>query len=656
MTTKPIPQLIPRDQLFGNPERAMARISTDGKQISYLAPVDGVLNVWVAPVGDLDAAKPVTNDTGRGIRFYTWAYSNQHILYIQDIGGDENWRVYSVDLQSGETKDLTPIDEVNAQFGGISPDFPNEILVGLNNRNPQLHDLYRINIASGEMTLVIENEGFAGFVADDQYEVRYALRVLPDGSAEFLRRAAPDADEAWTLYAKIDADDTLTTRPLRLNRSGDTLYMFDSRGRDTAALMAVDVKTDEATLIAEHAKADGSGVIMHPVTKTVEAVSFTYAREEWTILDDAIAADLDFLHTVADGEVDVIDRTYDDQTWIVAYTMDDGPVRYYIYDRAKQDAQFLFTNRAVLEGLPLTQMHSVVIPARDGLNLVSYFSLPSWLIDEEAEDPRPVAPLPMVLFVHGGPWARDNWGYNPVHQILANRGFAVLSVNFRGSTGFGKEFTNAGNYEWGRKMHDDLLDAVDWAVDAGIADRNQVAIMGGSYGGYATLAGLTFTPEVFACGVDIVGPSNLNTLLESVPEYWKPMLDIMYARVGNPNTEEGQALLNERSPLTHADKIQRPLLIGQGANDPRVKQAESDQIVASMQQKNIPVTYVLYPDEGHGFARPANNLSFFAVAEAFLAKHLENERYEPIDGNFEGSSIEVLTGAEDVPGLEAALT
>jgi dipeptidyl aminopeptidase/acylaminoacyl peptidase len=358
--------------------------------------------------------------------------------------------------------------------------------------------------------------------------------------------------------------------------------------------------------------------------------------------------------------MDVASRTLDDQTWIVTYALDNQPTHYYRYDRAARQLEFLFTNRSDLEGAPLARMHPVVIRARDGLELVSYYTLPLWSYTEsytktEQEQPRPHEPLPLVLYVHGGPWGRDTWGYHPYHQLLANRGYAVLSVNFRSSTGFGKAFINAGNLEWGRKMHDDLIDAVEWAVAAGIADRNRIAIMGGSYGGYATLAGLTFTPDVFACGVDIVGPSNLITLLESVPEYWRPTVRMMYRRMGDPTTEEGRALLKERSPLTYAERIRKPLLIGQGSNDPRVKRAESDQIVNAMQEKDIPVTYVLYPDEGHGFARPENRLSFTAVAEAFLAKHLEEERYEPIGDDFEGTSIQVLTGVEDVPGLAAAL-
>lgn len=656
----------------------MARISPDGRHISYLAPVDGVLNVWVAPADDLSAANAVTNDTGRGIRSYTWPYSGRHLLYVQDKGGDENWRIYRVDLASGETTDLTPFDDVQAQIVGLSPDHPDEIVVGLNNRNPQLHDLHRINLTTGEMTLILENEGFVAFTVDRTFAVRLGSRMNPDGTIEHMKYD----NGSWEPFIHVGIDDTLTTQPLGFDASGKTLYMVDSRGRDTAAFTALDMSgvatgSEDSgeggpvgVLLAADERADANGIMMHPVTRTVEAVSFTYARAEWTVLDTAVQADLDYLASVADGEVEVVDRTLADDVWIVAYTMDDGPVRYYRYDRSGADtstggsaadgssATFLFSNRSALEDLTLTKMFSTVVAARDGLEMVCYYSLPSWEIADappESDTPRPAQPLPTVLLVHGGPWARDDWGYSPIHQMLANRGYAVIAVNFRSSTGFGKSFINAGNLEWGAKMHDDLIDTVDWAVAAGIADRDRVAIMGGSYGGYATLAGLTFTPEVFACGVDIVGPSNLNTLLDSVPEYWRPMIEMMYTRVGNPTTDEGAAMLADRSPLTHVEKIQRPLLIGQGANDPRVKQAESDQIVAAMEAKGIPVTYVLYPDEGHGFARPENNLSFFAVADVFLARHLDNDRFEPLPDGFEGSSIEVPSGADGVSGLTEAL-
>ena len=641
--------LIERETLFGNPDKASARLSPDGTKLSYLAPRDGVLNVFVGPLDDPAAAKPVTDDKYRGIRSYFWAEDSKHVLYVQDKGGDEDWHVYSVDLESGETKDLTPIDKVNAQIVGVSEKFPEEIMVGLNDRDARYHDIYRVNIGTGERELVQENPEYAAFVVDDDYQIRFASKMMPDGSNQLYE---PDGEGGWKEFENVPFEDTLTTTTIGFDKSGQILYAIDSRGRDTAALVERNLETDEQKVLAENDKADVSGVLVHPTEKNLQAVSFNYEKTEWDILDPAIQEDFDYLATVSPGEIQVASRTNDDDKWIVAYVLDDGPVRYFLYDRPAKKAKFLFTNREALEGLPLAKMHPVVIKSRDGLDLVSYLTLP--LASDPESTGRPREPLPMVLFVHGGPWARDSWGYNTNHQLLANRGYAVLSVNYRGSTGFGKNFINASNQQWATKMHDDLIDAVQWAIDEKIADPNRVGIMGGSYGGYATLVGLTFTPETFACGVDIVGPSNLQTLLSTIPPYWAPAMEMFKKRVGDPTTDEGKALLSERSPVTRVDKIQRPLLIGQGANDPRVKQDESDQIVNAMQAKEIPVTYILFPDEGHGFARPENRLAFYAVAEAFLAEQLGG-RYQPIGEAFSGSTITCPEGAEVVPGLKPAL-
>jgi dipeptidyl aminopeptidase/acylaminoacyl peptidase len=489
------------------------------------------------------------------------------------------------------------------------------------------------------------DEGFLAYTLDEEFHVRMGSRMTPDGGMDILTYANGNT---WELFAHVPMEDVLTTQVFGFDASGRFLYLSDSRERNTSALVQYDTQTDQFKLLAEDPRSDLSGVMIHPTELRVQAVSFTYDRRYWQVLDSSIQADLDFLATMEAGEVEVVSRTLDDLNWIVAYTMDNSPVRYYRYERAARKATFLFSDRKELEGKPLASMTPVIIKSRDGLNLVSYLTLP--IESDSNSSDRPAKPLPTVLFVHGGPWGRDTWGFNPWHQWLANRGYAVLSVNFRASTGFGKAFTNAGNMEWGAAMHSDLLDAVYWAVKEGIADKDSIAIMGGSYGGYATLAGLTFTPEVFACGVDIVGPSNLITLLETIPPYWTPILEMLTSRMGDHRTEEGREFLKSRSPLTYADRIRKPLLIGQGANDPRVKQAESDQIVQAMQAKNIPVTYVLYPDEGHGFARPENNMSFAAVAEAFLAGILEG-RFEPIGDDFNGASITVPIGAEQVPGL-----
>lgn len=642
--------LIPRDAFFGNPEKARPRISPDGKRFAFVAPVDGVLNVWVSDLEHIDQAKPVTHDKHRGITEYFWAYTGKHLLYTQDNDGDEDFHVYSIDLDSGAIKDLTPIEKIAAQIEGVSEKFPEEILVGINDRDErQFHDIYRIHIGTGEKTLVQKNPGFAGFLSDDDYQVRLAVTVTPDAGQQWLQ---PDGSGGWKEFQKIGPLDGMTTNPAGFTKSGDKMYIIDSRDRDTAALKQIDLKSGAVTLLAENAKADISGALTHPTEKHIQAVSFTYAREEWEVLDAVIKPDLEYLKTVADGELQITGRTLDDRLWTVAYIMDDGPIRFYVYDRPAKTAKFLFTSNRALEKLPLAKMHDVAIKTRDDLTLVSYLTLPR---DSDPERTgRPRQPLPMILNVHGGPWARDGWGYDPEHQLWANRGYAVLSVNYRGSTGFGKSFINAANGEWAGKMHDDLIDAVKWAVAEKIAIADKVAIMGGSYGGYATLVGLTFTPDVFACGVDIVGPSSLVTLLQNPPPYWMPVMPVMKLRVGDFSTDEGRKFLDSRSPLNFVDKISRPLLIAQGAKDPRVKQQEADQIVAAMKEKKIPVTYVLFHDEGHGMARPENRFAFYAVAEAFLARQLGG-RYEPIGEAFTDANFAIPAGEDGVPGLAEAL-
>lgn len=641
--TSAAPPLIPRRLLFGNPERTALRLSPDGRFLSFLAPKEGVLNVWVAPVDDLGAAKPITADTGRGVRWYTWAWTDEHVLYLQDEGGDENWRLFCVHVGALETRDLTPLAGVQARLVKLSPTRPREIVVALNDRVPEYHDLYRVDLGTGKRTLLLQNDGFESFLLDDDYGVRFGKKPTPDGGYVFLQREG----EAWAAepFIAVTHEDALSTFDVGLDSSGETLYLFDSRGRDTAALVALNAQTGEASVLYEDPRADVGHVLSHPVTRRVQAAAATYTRTRWEVLDEAVRRDLAVLQGASPGDVQVHGRTRDDGLWAVSFERDDAPTQYALYDRRAGEVRPLFSTRPALEGAPLSRMHPVVIPARDALELVSYLTLPA-----SVEGERPTEPLPTILLVHGGPWGRDVWGFDALHQWLANRGYAVLSPNFRGSTGFGKAFVNAGDLEWGAKMHDDLLDAVAWAVSEGIADPERVAIMGGSYGGYAALAGLAFSPEVFAAGVDIVGPSNLQTLLETVPPYWATEFELLCARVGDPRTEEGRAFLWSRSPLSRAAEIRRPLLIGQGANDPRVKQAESDQIVAALEENGIPVIYALYPDEGHGFARPENALSFYALTEAFLSEHLGG-RDEGLGEDLAGSSLELRAGAAWMEGL-----
>ncbi len=453
----------------------------------------------------------------------------------------------------------------------------------------------------------------------------------------------------WETFTKIPMDDVFTTGVIGFDKTGDAVYMIDSRGGDTAVLKRVDLDTGTGQTLAKNRDADISGgVLIHPTERTVQAASATYKRRKWHIVDKSVKGDLKYLEGVADGELSILSRSLDDTRWIVAFEMDRGPVRYYRYDRPEETAHFLFTNRKQLEGLPLAAMHDEIIKTRDRQKMVSYYTLPPGT-DKRGKG-RPREPLPMVLWVHGGPWSRDYWGYDAIHQWLANRGYAVLSVNYRGSTGFGKKFVSAGNKEWGGRMHDDLIDAVNWAVKKKIADPDRIAIMGGSYGGYATLIGMTSTPEQFTCGVDIVGPSNLVTFLNTIPTYRASTVSRWATRVGDVRTEQGREFLTQRSPLTFVNRISRPLLIGHGAMDPRVHQSESDKIVETLQHNGVPVTYVVYPDEGHGFARQENRLSFYAVVEAFLGEHLDG-RVEPVGEDFDGSSITIPTGAKQIAGV-----
>ncbi|MDZ5648282.1 S9 family peptidase [Nitrospirillum sp. BR 11828] len=648
--TSPAAPLIERAKFFGNPSRTQAKLSPDGKWLSWIAPRDGVLNIWVAPASDPTKAKALTAEKVRPIRQYFWAPDGKMILFVNDKGGDENFVLYGVTVATGEQRTLTPQEKTRVDIVGTSHRIKDRILVGLNNRDPKWFDIYSLDLAKGALTLVFKNDGYAGVTADEDLKIRLAGKSRPDGGTDFFR-VVDNKVEAQPLGA-VGLEDSLTTNALGYTEDGKTLYWIDSRGRDTAALIAQDAATGATQVVGQNAKADVGEILADPKTGVVQAYAVDYLRTEWTALDSKIGAELDFLKSQLKGDIHVTSRTDDDSAWIVVVDPVTAPAATYRFDRKAHTLTKLFVNRPELEGADLAAMHPVEIKARDGLTLVSYLTLPAGA--DGKGDGHPDQPLPLVLFVHGGPWARDGYGYNGYHQWLANRGYAVLSVNYRGSTGFGKNFITAGNLQWGRKMHDDLIDAVDWAVGQGITTKDKVAIMGGSYGGYATLAGLTFTPDAFACGVDIVGPSNLATLLKTIPPYWEAGKQQFYKRMGDPTTEDGRQLLHDASPLFKAAAIKKPLLIGQGANDPRVNQAESDQIVKAMKEKNIPVTYILFPDEGHGFARPENSIAFNAAAEQFLGACLGG-RAEPFGTALKGSSITVPDGAQFTPGLAAAL-
>ncbi|MEQ9371235.1 MAG: S9 family peptidase [Coleofasciculus chthonoplastes F3-SA18-01] len=625
-TTSPVsqalPPLIPRETLFGNPDRTRPQLSPDGKYLAYVAPDEkNVLQVWLRTVGK-DDDQQLTADQKRGIRLYVWTYNPNQLIYLQDSDGDENFHLYLVNVQSKLVRDLTPFQGVKAQPIDLDPDFPDQVLVGMNLNDRQKFDVYRVNLNNGAVEFETDNPGnIVSWVADAQFQIRGAIAATPDGGSDLLFRETPD--QSFEVLRHWGPDDEGSA--VSFSQDGKTLYISGSHDANAQRLIALDLASRQETVMAADEQYDIGGVVIHPTQRRIQAVSFYKDKVEWQILDDSIADDFKAIAQIREGEFAITNRTLADDTWLVGYATDDGPVYYYVYNRDAKTHSLLFSNQPELETLQLASMQPISYPARDGLTIHGYLTTP---VGIEAKN------LPTVLLVHGGPWARDTWGYSPTVQWLANRGYAVLQVNFRGSTGYGKAFLNAGNREWAAKMHDDLIDAVNWIVDQGIADRNKVAIMGGSYGGYATLVGLAFTPEVFAAGVDIVGPSNLVTLMQSIPPYWAPMKALFAHRLGDLETEE--EFLKARSPLFFIDRIQKPLLIGQGANDPRVKQAESEQIVEAMRKASKPVEYALYTDEGHGFARPENRLHFFAIAEEFLSKYLEG-RFEPI-GDIKGHS------------------
>ncbi len=614
------PTLIPRRVLFDNPQRTSPQISPDGQLIAYLAPDSGVLNVWVRTVGKTDD-HPITHDRTRPIRIFFWQGDSKHVLYLQDKSGDENWRIFQADVATQATRDLTPFDSVATQILAVDPSHPNEMVIALNRRDRRFHDAFRLDLTTGALTLLAENPGdVAGYSADNGFRVRVAQASLPDGGNEIRVR---DDSNHWRTIRHEGPDETFSG-VAAFTPDDHAVWMISSVDANAARLVQLDLRSGAAQVIAADSQFDVNGILTHPRTHALQAVSFDRLRLEWQVVDPTIRADFQALGRVRDGDFTVDSRSVDDRRWIVRYVVSDGPIYFYFYDRGTKQATLLFSNRPKLEQYTLAKMQPISFTARDNMRLYGYLTLPPG---------RAPKNLPFVVLPHGGPWGRDDWGYNSFVQWLANRGYGVLQVNFRGSTGYGKRYLNAGDREWAGKMHTDLLDGLDWTVRQGYADPKRVCIFGGSYGGYATLVGVAFTPDVFACGVDLFGPSNLVTLMESIPPYWTTFRAIFDKRLGRLDEPD---FLRSRSPLFKADQIRAPLMIVQGANDVRVKQAESDQIVTAIRRNGRDVVYIVFPDEGHGFARPENNLIFTAAAEAFLARYLGG-RVEP-EGNGESAT------------------
>ena len=607
-----LPALIPRVVLFGNPLKTLPVVSPDGTKLAYLAPdANGVLAIWVKTIGK-DDDQVVATDPQRPIRNVLWQPDGKHVLYVQDKNGDENTHVFQTDLSSGVTNDLTPYPGVKAGILDVNSSFPDSILIFMNKRNKSEFDVYRCDLTTGTSTLDTQNPGnVAGWVADNNQHVRAGLVQNQDGSNTIIVRDTPKT--TWRILATYSPDDGMPT-PQAFSADNLSLYVSTSANANAAQLLRYNVHSGKPTVVYSDPSFDVSGVLVDNPTKKVIAALVQRDRSEWEVLDPAFADDFAAIKNLHPGDFSFTSQSSDGRYVVVDYLVDNGPVSFYLYDRQTKQGKLLFVNRPELEQYKLASMEPITYKARDGMTIHGYLTLPVGV------DPKN---LPLVMLVHGGPWARDTWGYDGDVQWLANRGYAVLQVNYRGSTGYGKAFLNAGDRQWAGAMATDLIDAKDWAVAQGYADPKRVGIMGGSYGGYAVLTGLAFTPDAFSAGVDIVGPSNLNTLLASVPPYWKSGRAMFSRRMGATVD-----FLNSQSPLFKADQIKAPLLIGQGANDPRVNINESNQIVAALRKSDHQVEYVVFPDEGHGFANPLNNRRFNAATEAFLAKYLGG-RFEP---------------------------
>jgi dipeptidyl aminopeptidase/acylaminoacyl peptidase len=636
------PDLVARRVFFDEPDYINVRVSPDGASLAWLAPIDRVNNLWVAPLADPAAARPVTRVTGRSIAsYFRWAHTNRHLIFFRDHDGDENYRAFSVEVGTNAIVPLTPEAGVKSFIQETDQKFPDEALFRHNQRDKRYFDLFRVNIVTGASELKFENPDFYDLVTDSAFNLRLASRLNAAGTVELFER---QADETWKPFVQIPIGDVDLTRLIDFSADGNTLYMIDSRERDKAALFAVDMATRKTALLAADEEADIVQVAMDGLARRPIAAKSVRDRAHWIALDDGAKQDLADLAGHGPGDIGILSDSLDRRTVSVFYERDAESGEFALLDRTTREVRKLFTQRKVLADVALREMAPVTVPARDGLRLNGYLTLPAPGNDNGN------GKMPLVLLIHGGPYARDVWGFNATHQWLANRGYAVLSVNYRGSTGFGKAFIAKADREWGGHMHDDLIDAVDWAIGQGIADPKRVGFMGGSYGGYSALVAATRTPDVFACIVDLFGISNLVTFMATIPPYWSPWFSVWKKRLGDPGTDEGRAFLIERSPLTHIDRAIRPILIAQGMRDVRVVPAESEQMVTALKQRGVPVTYVTFADEGHGFVRPENRMAFTAVTEAFLAKHLGG-RYQPIGDDFVGSTLKVETGGELVPGL-----
>lgn len=607
------PAIIPIEVLFGDPAKSMPAVSPDATRLSYVAPYGGVLNVWVRTIGATDD-RAVTRDTDRGIVKYFWAYDNRHIMYVQDLEGNDNWRLYGVDVNTGDVRDYTPFDSVKVSVVAFSKKYPRSIILHMNKENRSLGEAYRLDIETGELAMAAKNPGnVVRWIADNDLVVRGAMTAGEDWGSDLLVRK--DERSSWVTVCSWSAEDRISSAGLRFTGDGEGMYCLDARGFNTGRLVSIRFADGSTSVIAEDPKSEITSIFFQPDTYEMQAVAFARDRLQWTVLDSTLKKDFDAASKLDRGDFEFVSADASDSTWVIAFVKDDGPVSHYLYDRRTGRGTFLFDERSDLKNYTFARMEPISLTARDGLELHGYITYPPG---------GKRRGLPLVLLVHSDPWIRDYWEFNPEVQWLANRGYVCLQVNFRGSRGYGKDFAKAGNKEWGGKIQNDLVDAVQWAVSSGIADPKRLAIVGSSFGGYSALVALSSTPDLFACGIDISGPSDLLGWLKARTASYVGHKSFFYTRVGNPDTDAD--MLRAQSPLFAADRIRSPLLIVQGGHDRLVPNADVERIVAVLKGNGVPCEYMYFPDEGRGLSKPANRLAFGATAERFLERYLASGR------------------------------
>jgi dipeptidyl aminopeptidase/acylaminoacyl peptidase len=648
------------------PSYEAPKISPDGKHITVLAQVDGVSNLMLADIEQPTALRALTHNRGRGLQAHTiwdeptfrWAENGKYVFYIRDDKGDENWVLYSLDITSGESRQLTPAQGVRVRGLQISAKFPDEVLFGMNDKSPTQIDYYRANAVTGEVKHIASAAPYLLKLFDSDFNERVALSLDKKDLARVIY--VRDTDGNWKEFNRVMPEDAEALSSNHINDVGGAvitrtkLLTFSNQGLDTTTWVSFDLATGKRDIIGLDRRVDIKRALVHPGAGTPQAYMKNFTTAEWVVVAPALQNDFDSLRAMNYGELEFESRTRDDQKWIVRFMRPDYPVRYFLYDRGSGKATALGVSAPQLAELKLSNMFPLVTRSSDGFDLVSYIAYPSWVkLDANG---IPSSPQPVITVVHGGPSdERAQFGFSPMLQWMTNRGYAVFVVNFRGSPGFGKAFMNAQRHEWGGAMNRDVIDQVKYLVDRKIADPKRMAVFGGSYGGYETLVAMTMSPGVFACGNAVVGPSNLETFIDpsKLPPDWSP--DLLFALLGDPRTEEGRKLLKERSPLNHASQTRGQMLIVQGANDARVPTRESEQVVDAMQKAGVKVTYLLYPDEGHGIIRKENNRSFHAISEVFFGECLGGRYSSMRTEALEGSSVKVPVGVEHIPGLKKAL-